>query len=92
MPEMMLLAPRICRQGRDTMLTLRRRSSTVFTVRLDTKCCNMFAVIRHNWFHMEQRFRTAPPLRMAQWRSAAPGLGGRLLGAARRWLSPLGGR
>jgi hypothetical protein len=56
------------------MLTLHRRSSTVFTVRLDTKCCNMFAIIRHNWFHMEQRFRTAPPLRMAQWRSAAPGL------------------
>ena len=40
---------RICSQGRYRMLTLSGVSSTVLTVRLDTKCCNiMFAASSRN--------------------------------------------
>ena len=41
---------RIGRQGRTRMLTLRGISSTVLTVRLDTKCCIvMFATTGHHF-------------------------------------------
>ena len=72
-------------QRRDKMLTLRRISSTVATVRLDTKWCSMFAVTGHGWFHVEQRFH------MVQWRIAARRLGGRGAGAG-PWLAPVAGR
>ena len=64
---------RICRQGRDRMLTLRRISSTVFTVGLDTKCCNMFAVTGRGHCSMERWRIVALRRRGRRWLSPLGG-------------------
>ena len=62
------------------MLTLRRISSTVIAVRLDTKCCNiMFAATPHGRCHM------------VRWHSFGARLGGGFAAPGRRWSTPLAG-
>ena len=75
------------------MLTLRGISSTVFTVRLDTKCCNiMFAAIDHDLVQVvRKRFQTVRGrFATEQGQSAGPRRVGRSAAAGRRWLTPLG--
>lgn len=83
------------------MLTLRGISSTVFAVRLDTKCCNiMFTTMGHSflqvfqthfhvfWRHL-QVFRRRFPAEQGQ--VAGPRRDPRRAAAGRRWSTPLGG-
>lgn len=83
------------------MLTLRGISSTVFTVRLDTKCCNvMFAATGHNFRYVVRRSLPMVSQPFQVVRGCLPAQGGhiagarpgaRLAAARRRWLTPLGG-
>ena len=77
---------RIGRQGRTRMLTLRGISSTVLTVRLDTKCCIvMFATTGHHFRYL------VGPLSMSFGGAFLRRGAGRFAAARGRWMTPLGG-